>query len=509
MTNVNRSHLSTIQSPIASTDIEKLLNQAPAGQNVASMLEAHGLNAEIKDVKLSLNLANHLDFSGCRFDHVEVSGNLNGAQFRQVQFDHVKFDQVNLNQATFDNSRFEQSQFVKAELTQVSFIDSSMQKTTLEGCNLSDSSFYKTGLADTIFSNPNFHNVLDLDNQLNEVHVVGKQAQAQNDYAMTQSEYHAAVAQIASNGGGYWAMNAHHDLQNAGVKIMSMDASELRTFAATVQNTHFDRQALIAEIKHEIAKADKDSDLSIVKQVLQADSPQIQLVKDFVAHQASEMDAVFVPGGEDVVADFYGKSDIFANESYFFNQFLEFAMVDHAVSAQKPLLGICRGLQMINVFFGGTIKNVDGHFGITPSLDVHLDKGVLGEIAKPGMKGPSYHHQAIDKLGDGLEVVASYQGVIKGVQSKDGLPLMMTQFHPEYRTDEVSNEIMRKYVDMSADNAVNRYVLELKDVLHVEQDILPSAAPEAPLSPGHDLPELPAWGYVDFGSHLPELAPAA
>ena len=253
-------------------------------------------------------------------------------------------------------------------------------------------------------------------------------------------------------------------------------------------------EGLAQEIQAALAVGEKSKveGLSLAKHVIETVSPNIQYFKNFAKAYVEKSNSVFIPGGEDIVEGFYGKHsgkpqyalwekfvDLSDYEGvtnltdlFYLKQFMEFVLVDEAFAANKPVMGVCHGLQLLNVYFGGTIKNVEGHNGITPELDIHSQKGVLGSLVEPGMHGPSYHNQAIDKLGSGLETVASYDGVIKGVQSVDGKQLIMTQFHPELNADSVSTKIMQAFANMSMQNALNSKALELKDVLGIEHDSL-------------------------------------
>lgn len=493
---LNQSNPSKINSPIAPSEIETLLNNAKPHEHVASLLNIHGFSTNISNLSLNLNLKSGLDFTGCQFTNVTVSGSVNGAQFNYVDFNKVNFDKADLTQATFNHSHFNQSDFSHVHLNQVSFIDSSLEKSSLIDCDMSDSSFYQTQINDTVMAQPNLHNVLDLDNSLNQVHIVIKSESDTSDYAMTNAHFHVAQANVASTDDGEWAMDAHNDIAGAGAKIKEFGDDSLNEFLSlnpSEQKLNF--HDLCGEIQLAIAKADKSHpSLSIAQQVLQSELPNIQIMKHFVQETVKDVDSVFIPGGEDIISEFYGKADGNAlmfrlydlwssPEDYvqgatsvkdliFAKQFVEFALIDHAMDVGKPVMGVCHGLQIMNVFFGGSIKSVAGHNGYYQPLDIHADQGILGSELKPGMLGPSFHSQAIDKLGHGLEVVATYDNVIKGAQAINGAPVIMTQFHPEHRVDDASKAIMQKFIDLSTDQAVERHVLDIKEVLGIEDNNL-------------------------------------
>jgi putative glutamine amidotransferase len=114
-----------------------------------------------------------------------------------------------------------------------------------------------------------------------------------------------------------------------------------------------------------------------------------------------------------------------------------------AMSKGLPILGVCRGLQVLNVAFGGQLLQDIPHHPATEGgqdkyvvHEIRVDSGSILHDLWKGDKVPvnSYHHQAIDPacVSPQLQVIAQAQdGVIEAVQAKDGGPLLAVQFHPE------------------------------------------------------------------------------
>lgn len=121
----------------------------------------------------------------------------------------------------------------------------------------------------------------------------------------------------------------------------------------------------------------------------------------------------------------------------------ELALYAAARRAGRPVLGICRGLQVINVAHGGTLVEdlPEGEGQRHASFDDARDARVVQVVTAPGTRLATWygastrvnclHHQAVDRLGDGLRVAArAVDGVIEGVELP-GEQVAAVQWHPE------------------------------------------------------------------------------
>jgi len=152
-----------------------------------------------------------------------------------------------------------------------------------------------------------------------------------------------------------------------------------------------------------------------------------------------ELDGLLLTGGDDISPDRYGAA-IEANthppdptrDAY------EFAMLDHAVERSLPTLGICRGLQLVNVHAGGTLhQHVPAHAFIDEpgSVEQHVvsiePASVLAGIYGTSHPVNSLHHQSVDQLGANLRVTASTDDCgVEAIEHAD-LPIVAVQWHPE------------------------------------------------------------------------------
>jgi putative glutamine amidotransferase len=119
----------------------------------------------------------------------------------------------------------------------------------------------------------------------------------------------------------------------------------------------------------------------------------------------------------------------------------EFALLRSALEAGAPVLGICRGLQLLNVHLGGTLdQHVAEHsrYDISTSTVAHevefADGSQLAALYGPSREVNSLHHQVVDRLGDGLTVTArASDGAVEGLELGDSV--IAVQWHPEMMDD--------------------------------------------------------------------------
>ena len=149
------------------------------------------------------------------------------------------------------------------------------------------------------------------------------------------------------------------------------------------------------------------------------------------------LDGIVLPGGADVNPRHYGQENKGSVDIDDELDAFEFALIEKAVSRRLPIFGICRGLQLVNIYFGGTLiqdlDNKELHCWVDQkdrSHIVHTDKDsfVYGAYHKSDIRVTSAHHQAIDALGEGLVAVAAAEdNIIEAVQHRT----LRVQWHPE------------------------------------------------------------------------------
>lgn len=154
------------------------------------------------------------------------------------------------------------------------------------------------------------------------------------------------------------------------------------------------------------------------------------------ASDAGGCAGLLLPGGGDLDPALYGQPCRGSCPPDPAQDLLEQVLLDRFVSLGAPVLGICRGCQAVNVFFGGTLfQDIGGH-GQTEGRDrLHPAAAAEASLSRR-LLGASFlvnsaHHQAVDRPGDGLWVdLRAEDGVIEGLYHP-ALPVWGLQWHPE------------------------------------------------------------------------------
>ena len=167
-----------------------------------------------------------------------------------------------------------------------------------------------------------------------------------------------------------------------------------------------------------------------------------------ISDYVEALDGLILQGGADIDPTVYGepRTEALGVTDPVRDRF-ELELLRAFAAADKPILGICRGHQLINVAFGGTlyqdliVAGATSEPHVTPAYDEHVHAlsferdGWLGSLY-PNIESPrvnSIHHQAIKQLGTGLRVEArGHDGVIEAVRKSDAGFILGVQWHPEF-----------------------------------------------------------------------------
>lgn len=176
------------------------------------------------------------------------------------------------------------------------------------------------------------------------------------------------------------------------------------------------------------------------------------------------IDALVLTGGYDIAPRFYNEEpspklgEVLPERDEF-----ELKLLEYAIERQIPILGICRGMQLMNVYFGGSLyqdmsdykdlkvkhDQVDGPTIATHTIDIKKGSKLFQAFGKEEALVNSFHHQALNKVADVFEVTArAKDGVVEAIEHKDYLYMMGVQFHPEmmFRNDSEMDGVFREFL---------------------------------------------------------------
>lgn len=163
------------------------------------------------------------------------------------------------------------------------------------------------------------------------------------------------------------------------------------------------------------------------------------------AEQLAEIaDGLFLTGGVDVSPKLYGEEKIpQCGQSDEWRDRTEAACFKAFMEAGKPVFGICRGMQMINVLMGGTLyQDISEELHVShPYNSIHeidaVKDSIICRLFGEKFIVNSFHHQAVESLAPGLLPLAysADGGIIEGFYHKE-LPILAVQWHPERMTGE-------------------------------------------------------------------------
>ena len=175
-----------------------------------------------------------------------------------------------------------------------------------------------------------------------------------------------------------------------------------------------------------------------------------------------EFDGLLIPGGSDVCPEFYHQEMNGSYEDGMNRELdeLQLTFIDRFVKAHKPILGICRGHQILNVYFGGSLIQHLPDYEKHSSPDFKGDKvhevyttedNIFRKLYGERFYVNSSHHQAVDELGQGLRVALRSDDDVIEAMYHEQLPVIGLQFHPERmcfdkkRDDTVDGSIIIDY----------------------------------------------------------------
>lgn len=172
-----------------------------------------------------------------------------------------------------------------------------------------------------------------------------------------------------------------------------------------------------------------------------------------IAEYTELCDGLLFAGGVDIHPRYYGEEiESETVEVVELRDEFELSLFEAYIKTEKPILGICRGIQLINVALGGSlVQHVEGHRSPAVEHPVHVSPNtVLREtVGLDTLTVNTYHHQIIKRVADPLTVSArAHDRAIEAVELRGHPFLLAVQWHPErlYRSDPAERALFDAFV---------------------------------------------------------------
>ncbi len=413
---------------VTQDDWDKLLEGLGwEGGDMGALLKQRGFANVIRGVKLSRRAGLHyVRFSNCHF----VECNFEGGNFSKGAFENVSFSNCNFegavffgvkaNSVAFNNCRLSYTCWNQAEVEGMRIsgaLEQELGGMTFLGARISgQSSIENCSLKNIVFSGNrgsfSFENCTP--------HEIDRPVIGVGMDLFYPAHHAKAAARAVRQLGGIPVYYMHYPKE--------MDANNLRK--ATCK-----------------ALADYEPGIKSRGQWI-LDNPHGELVIERVKNYAKEffsaVDGLIIPGGADVPALLYKEVAVprFTRERELLRSIIEFALLELSEQSQKPVLGICRGCQIMNVFLNGTLADFSEKTG-----PLELDRSIQDKMkdyqrclpckkfldkitAAEKLHALSLHNQAAEKLGETVAPLLWAENVMKFSLAKSGL-FIMSQVHPE------------------------------------------------------------------------------
>ncbi|MFW5770748.1 MAG: gamma-glutamyl-gamma-aminobutyrate hydrolase family protein [Spirochaetota bacterium] len=219
------------------------------------------------------------------------------------------------------------------------------------------------------------------------------------------------------------------------------------------------------DVNSQYVEAIDENGAHVIKITVDDDSDEID-------RKLAILDGILIPGGLDVHPSRYNEKEFHKLEAVDPElDALEFKVLKYARENKLPVLGICRGCQILNVFHGGSLyQDIPSQYKGKTSVqhreqldllvythsiacyhDIQLKKEtrLYHMLGKDTLEVNTYHHQAVKDLAPGFAVNArSRDGLVEGIEHSGDLFILGTQFHPEKMRDDhpVFNKIFKEFI---------------------------------------------------------------
>lgn len=433
--------------------------------NFSEILKERGFLPEIKEhaFRSELPLKNMsfegITFSKCKFDWTSCSDSiLKNVVFKNCEIKNLSLMSTKIEDCLFEHCDMQEVMFTGALLENVSFFKTNLCGSSFEDAGLNNCAFKEVVMNSTHFFDARIKNTTISKCNLEDTLFFGNSHQfkidgTSNNTAKVKRPTTAILVDPENRGETTPKANKKlsHDAHTIPIRIT------MKVQTTTKDSVNYEVESALSD--KEIGSFDKNKppipQRLIAKLAEIKDSDCAKILKK-AERLASQVDSLFLPGGEDIPPSLYGA--LFSKKTNcgddYRRSILEIALIHQSFTKGVPLMAVCRGFQMSNVYFGAQlIQHVSGHNGVyqeftlsskeksldvmTPKANVSLYSEVFKNSAKDNIISVCCHHQIVDprfEATEHLETSIRYQGYTKATELKSSgaTPMILLQFHPEF-----------------------------------------------------------------------------
>ncbi len=448
---------------ISRAQLRKLLQEVRANGtetvDLKKILSEKGFSLEIVEISFStdfplnnLNLEG-IKFVGCSFDWSLCSGlQLKNVEFVYCDIFNLSLMNSKLENCKFSNCEMQEVMFTGASLTNVEFSQSSLVNSSFEDASLTSCAFQNVIMPGTHFLEATIQHCTISSSNLTDTVFFG----TLDHFVVDETSQKTAHVTRPTT-----AMLVHPEVRGITVPKVFMKLGQragVIPLRITMQPQKVTKDNINQEINEVLLNITPPP--PIPQQLINklAESPESESVKILKKAEtlAQYVDSFCLPGGEDVPPALYGKQQEEKTDwgGDYRRSILELGIIHQSFNKGIPLMGICRGFQMSNVYFGAQlIQHVEGHKNVqTYELSTQEKTGLYGKIMKSSIVGACFHHQAVPEkqsATEHLETSVTYQGIVKAAESKHGgaAPMVLLQLHPELFGSDTADSMIGSVID--------------------------------------------------------------
>lgn len=397
---------------------EQIYAQMSKVRDVEQIFIEQDISSRVKNINFTKTAAlaetafSNIDFQNCDFTNVN---------FSRSRFSRVTADSCLFKKSVWIESIIESSRFSRSDFSYSYFNGSHLTNFTLDRCTLLETSFLGAAAEKSIISRSNLTDCLLLD--------------AREQFKLQDCTPNVLTRPVVGIVWEFEINGTFAPLMNEAIRENGAIPVLLQTRPRDVDGWKLSEE--VEKTLDLINKAPPQGMLSPASELIRRVRPGSEMAKivDKVESYRKYLDGILLPGGEDILPASYG-AVAEAQTHHDFDQrrlVLEYALLDAAHKHRIPTMGICRGSQLINIYFGGTLKqDVAGQWFTQQPMEFAESsrREWAQEFFGENFSGFSAHHQASDRIGKDLEVVLKADEIPKLILSKDG-NFIGSQIHPE------------------------------------------------------------------------------